>query len=90
MKITLEVSEENEATSFPWWAIVEPRQNMSVDLSRAAGQITGPFFSREEAEDELKATRYNYSKRAAVWCFSGCYSRRYQEAVRLAKFKAGA
>ena len=29
MKITLNVSEENEATEFPWWLIIDPEQNLS-------------------------------------------------------------
>ena len=84
MKIEIEVSEDNEATSYPWWFICDPRQNMSADLATAAGQITGPFFSREEAEAQLKATHYNYSKRAKVWCASGYHSRRYKEALQAA------
>lgn len=82
MKLTLEVSEENEGTSFPWWVIVDPRQNMDCDYHAIAAMVTGPFFSREEAEAQLKATRYNYSKRAVVYCKSGCYSRQYQDKMR--------
>lgn len=91
MKLTLEVSEDNECTSFPWWVIVDPQPDygrrilMGRDEERihtAAAMVTGPFFSREEAEDELKATRYNYSKRAVVYCKSGCYSRQYQWKMR--------
>lgn len=84
MKITVDVTGDNEATESPWWAIVDPKQNMAKDLNMAASQITGPFFSRAEAEDFLKATHYNFSKRAAVWCFSGYYSRQYKEACRTA------
>lgn len=82
MKITLEVSEDCEATESPWWAIVDPSQNMRAGLACAAGQITGPFFSRAEAEAQLKLTRYNYGKHANVWCFSGYHSRQYKEALR--------
>jgi hypothetical protein len=82
VKITLEVSEDNESTSFPWWVIVDPLQNLNCDYHAIAAMVTGPFFSREEAEAELKATRYNYSKRAVVYCKSGCYSRQYQHKVR--------
>lgn len=88
MKITVDVTGDNEATSSPWWAIVDPNQNMRADLAWAAGQITGPFFSRKEAEAQLKATRYNYSKRANVWCFSGCHSGQYDKAYRAAEKEA--
>lgn len=93
MRIVLEVSEDNECTSFPWWVIVDPNPNMGrrilmgndeERLHTAASLVTGPFFSREEAEAELKATRYNYSKRAVVYCKSGCYSRQYQQKIRAA------
>lgn len=85
MKIEVDVTGDNEATAYPWWAIVDPAQNMRADLAHAAGQITGPFFSRDEAEGFLKATRYNFSKRAKVWCFSGTYSYQYREAFRAAE-----
>lgn len=85
MKIIIEVSEANEGTDSPWWAIIDPKQNMGKDLGWAAGQVTGPFFSRQEAEDELKATHYNYGRRARVWCFSGYHSRQYKIAVRAAE-----
>lgn len=82
MKIQVEVSEEHEGTESPWWAIVDPNQNMSMDLGMAAAQITGPFFSRESAEGHLKARRYAFGARAAVWCFSGYWSVQYKEACR--------
>lgn len=87
MKIEVDVTGDNEATAYPWWAIVDPAQNMRADLAHAAGQITGPFFSRAEAEGFLKATRYNFGKRAKVWCFSGTYSHQYREAFRAAEAK---
>lgn len=83
MKIEIEIDEsDNEGTSYPWWFICDPRQNMRADLAEAAMSIRGPFFSRKEAEDELKATRYNYSKRAQVWCGSGYHSRSYKAAIQ--------
>ena len=84
MKITLEVSENNECTAEPWWVIVDPHQNMECNVDMAAGDITGPFFSREEAESTLRATHYNYSKRACVYCKSGYYTRQYKAACRKA------
>ena len=67
----------NEGTAAPWWMIIDPRQNMRCDIYEAASYITGPFFSREDAESFLKATRYNFSSRAKVYCHSGCYSKKY-------------
>jgi len=82
MKITIDVSEDCECTASPWWVIVDPMQNMRCSVDHAAAQIVGPFFSREEAESELTVTKYNYSKRARVYCKSGCYTRQYKEAWR--------
>ncbi len=84
MEICINVSGECEGTSFPWWAIVDPRQNMSMDIDVAAGQITGPFFSRKDAQEFLDRTHYNFSKRARVYCFSGYYSDQYKDALRKA------
>jgi hypothetical protein len=81
LKIELEVSEETEGTAYPWWFICDPCQNMRMDLAVAAMSIRGPFFSREEAEAQLEATRYRFSKRAAVWCASGYDSRSYKAAM---------
>jgi len=86
MKIEIEISEEHEGTSFPWWLIVDPVQNMSCDPGTAViNQITGPFFSREAAQEYLTRTRYNFSKRAVVWCHSGHQSDESTRAVRKAK-----
>lgn len=72
-----------EATAYPWWAIVDPRQVMRLSgghgLARTAGAITGLFFSREAAQDYLDSHRYNYGPHAAVWCFSGHASREYRD-----------
>lgn len=84
LEVEVEISDENEATESPWWAIVNPAQNMSKDLATAAHQITGPFFSREEAEAYLQRRRYEYGKHAAVWCFSGYWSDRFKMAIRAA------
>ena len=82
MKIEIEVSEKNESTRAPWWMIVDPRQNFKTDEKGAyaiARMITGPFFSRKEAEDALKRKRYNYGKGALVWCASGFLTQQYDE-----------
>jgi hypothetical protein len=77
MKVTIEVSEKNECTAAPYWLILDPKQNMDCDVHWLASQIAGTFFSREEAQVELDNTRYNYSKRAVVFCMSGHYSKQY-------------
>lgn len=76
MKIELEVSEKNEATRSPWWLIIDPKQNFKTHddgIYNIASMITGPFFSREEAQKFLDLTYYNFSKNAKVFCHSGCY-----------------
>ena len=82
MKIELEVSEENESTDSPYWLILDPQQNLSCDVYRLAGQITGPFFSRETAQAHLIRRRHAFSKRAVVYCHSGYYSQDYKRALR--------
>jgi hypothetical protein len=58
---------------------------MSLDVHQAAGMITGPFFSRAEAEEELQARRYAYGERACVYCLSGYHARQYRTAYRAAE-----
>jgi len=72
----------NEATNAPYWLILDPKQNMECNIHALAGQITGPFFSRKDAQEFLEATRYNFGTRAVVYCHSGCYSRKYLEYCR--------
>ena len=84
MKIEIEISEKNEWARAPWWIIVDPRQNFHVGnegMNNIAQMITGPFFSREEAEAELKNRRYDYSQSAAVYCKSGAYSGQYEKKI---------
>jgi hypothetical protein len=86
VKLEIEVSEENEGTSEPWWMIIDPHQMMSPSASEVAMRmITGPFFSREEAQSVLNSRRHHYSKRAVVWCSSGCYTKQYREKYRTAE-----
>lgn len=88
MKIELEVSDKNEGTASPWWMIIDPKQMLKPDVAQVAmGMVTGPFFSREEAEEYLKYKRYNFTKRAVVWCASGCYSGQYDSKYREADKK---
>ena len=70
---------DNEATSAPYWLIIDPRQMMSPDCYAVAGMITGPFFSREDAQNHLEQRRYSFSKRAVVYCHSGYWSSKYKD-----------
>lgn len=86
MKIELEVSEKTEGTAAPWWVIVDPKQMMKPDpYAVMIGMITGPYFSREEATAYFNAHRHNFSKKAVVYCASGCYSRQYADAYKKAE-----
>ena len=85
MKIQLEVSEENEGTSEPWWIIINPRQNFRTNdegLYAIANMITGPFFSREEAQGHLDRRHYAFSKNARVFCHSGYWATQYKKAIK--------
>ncbi|MGE3705686.1 MAG: hypothetical protein AB7I13_10470 [Vicinamibacterales bacterium] len=69
---------DNEATSFPWWAIT----------TRALHGETvhaGPYFSRESAEAYMEAHRYRYPKSARVFCFSGHESPAYRDLYEKAR-----
>lgn len=88
MEITLNVSPEHEGTASPYWLILDPKQNMSCDIHQLAGQITGPFFSREEAQKHLDSKGYHYSHRARVYCLSGWEARQYDQAYRKAEKEA--
>ena len=88
MKISLEISERNEATAYPWWMIVDPRQNFKTNdegLHNIAGMITGPFFSRAEAETILKQMRHHYGPNAKVFCASGHNTVAYRDAIYATK-----
>jgi len=82
MEITIEVSEKVESTASPYWLILDPKQNMGCNVYQLASQITGPFFSREEADLVLKQRRHHYSDRAVVFCHSGCYTHQYDDKCR--------
>jgi len=74
---------EPEGTSYPFWIIIDPRQNLETTtiqgLHNIASQITGVFFSRKDAEDFLKQTRYNFGEHAKVYCHSGHNSQEWRE-----------
>ena len=75
----------NEFTDSPYWMILDPRQMMKPDVYHLAGMVTGPFFSREEAQNHLSSRRYAFGKHAVVFCASGYWSRRYKDAWRKAE-----
>ena len=86
MKIEIEVSEECECTRSPWWMIIDTRQNFRTDREAShniSAMITGPFFSREEAELVLDRRRYNFGKGAVVFCASGVDTIQYARKVNL-------
>ena len=88
MIIELEISEQNESTAYPWWMIIDPQQNFKTNnegIHSIAHMITGPFFSRAEAEAELKVRRYAYGKNAKVFCDSGYNTIAYRNAIRKGK-----
>ena len=73
MKIEIEISEKNECTSAPYWLIIDPRQNLAVSddgVENIGFRVTGPFFSRDEANKVLKSHQYRYSKNARIYCNS--------------------
>ena len=83
MKIILEVSEKNEGTSSPWWAILDPYINIKRgDVNGLAKSITGPFFSRDDAQQYLIDSGHNYSSQAIVYCLSGWNSGQYARALK--------
>ena len=75
-------SADNEATSAPYWLILDPTQNMRCSIHEMAGGISGLFFCRDDAETYFKATRYNFSSRARVYCCSGHHSQKYERLHR--------
>lgn len=83
MRIELEISENNEGTDCPYWLIIDPEQMLKPRANIVAmNMIYGLFFSREEAEEELKNKNYFYSKRAEVWCLSGNRSKQYSDVFK--------
>lgn len=63
-----------EATAYPWWAIINPRQNMALGdrgVQAVADMVAGPFFDRAEAQAALDEAPHRYSRHAKVYCMSG-------------------
>jgi hypothetical protein len=44
--------------------------------------ITGPFFSRTDADAHLKGRRYAFSDKEFVYCNSGHWSQKYKDLCR--------
>ena len=86
--------ERCEATAFPFWMIIDPRRvRMSpVDqrINEIASAVTGPFFSRESAEEFLFNTHYNFSTHATVYCMSGHNSHDWRDLLHIAKAEVAA
>lgn len=83
--ITVEISTDNEATSAPYWVIINPHQNMKCGdegVRSIASCVKGLFMSREEAQNFLDRTHYNFRKDARVYCMSGCYGKEWVSAHR--------
>jgi len=72
-------SADTEGTDSPYWLILDPEQNMKCDIFVMASGITGPFFSRKDAQAHLESRRYAFSEKAAVFCLSGYRSRKYKD-----------
>ena len=78
----MKISDKNESTAYPFWIIIDPRQNFHTGnqgLHNIAGMTTGVWFSRESAEEYLKNHRYNFGENARVYCHSGYYSQEWVE-----------
>ena len=75
-------SADNEATDSPYWIIIDPHQMFRCDVFEVASMITGPFFSRPDAQSFLDRTKYNFSKHARVFCHSGYHSIKYKSFYR--------
>jgi len=73
---------DNDATAFPFWLIIIPKQIMKKDIDALAYCIVGLFFSRESAQQHLDARRYEYGDDARVYCHSGHYSNEYKQLVK--------
>jgi hypothetical protein len=76
---------DNMATESPYWLILDPRQNMRCSIDNLASQITGPFFSGEDAHAHLEARKHAFSERAKAYCMSGYWSSKYNALCRAIK-----
>jgi rhodanese-related sulfurtransferase len=85
MKIVIDVSDVHEATSYPWWMIVDPGKMWEGTVNGVADMVTGPYFSRAAAEEYLRSHRHEYSDRATVYCDTGHRSPEYVRAFKEAE-----
>jgi hypothetical protein len=85
MRLELDVSTENEGVGAPWWIIIDPFVKNIETAEQVSGMITGPFFSKEAAENYLFSKRYHFSNKARVLCKSGSPSAQYSYAYHVAK-----
>ena len=69
---------DRELTRSPYWLILDPVQNMRCSPEVMAQNITGPFFSRKEAQAVLESGCCSFSPRAIVYCLSGNRSNKYR------------
>jgi len=58
------------------------KENIARIADQIPNCITGPYFSRSDAESHLKARRYAFSKKAYVYCHSGYWSHKYKTFYR--------
>lgn len=59
---------DNEITAYPVWWIVD--RGMGRDVQSTVNASTGPFWSREAAEDWKAAHPRRFGKKATVYCSS--------------------
>ena len=85
MKIEIEVSERCEATRAPYWLTISPRQNFETNergLHNIASMITGPFFSRMEADRIVESQPHRFGSTSYVFCCSGHNTIQYAKATK--------
>ena len=71
---------DNESTEAPYWMIIDANEMPCLDASAVADMITGPFFSRKDAEYYMNEVRpHAYSDKACVYCCSGYESDLYEQ-----------
>lgn len=69
--------QETEATDSPWWVIIKPR-GMIHSASDISSRLTGPFFSRQDAQDHVNARKHAFNDKTEIWCLSGYWSRKFK------------
>lgn len=77
----LAFGDENDGTTHPWWAIT--RQSKIGVYGEVV--LAGPFFSRQQAKEQLEARRYHYGDKARTFCFTGYDSYPYRDLLDKAK-----